>query len=434
MSLDYRKTLESLQRLNSSLVDGKPLNHLFLHDNYDFWGIYQMSLFSDLKRISGKDTAVKKYFGGVKDFLLKSFLLLESLFAILLKKPDIFLFALDKTSSSIAMNDSRMDDVYRFLKKENISYVEIMHTIPSRQTIKNFIKRKRLVIYLESFSFFLSQRHLDGIEPLVAKYDYRFSLSKRLIKLFTFLFKWKHPKALWGIDDTRNIHELVIAAKKANLVSYLFQHGHFTKYHVGWLKYNGQIGRMPNADHLVVWNEYWKKELIDLGTYYPEDAIMVGGSKYLEKQNTAVPEKISVIIPYETDAPKNEVRGYIEKMNNEGFNVYLKIRKDISTEKQIEEYGGKNCVIAVESFVPAHACLGVYSSFLYDVIGIYPVGLLKTSMDYGYGMVKNQLAKEIVLDIPIMEQIKNMKISSFGDQKVLLYDTLFDITKKCGIL
>jgi hypothetical protein len=203
-----------------------------------------------------------------------------------------------------------------------------------------------------------------------------------------------------------------------------------------------------------VWNSYWKKELLRLGTYYKEDELIVGGEKQLFKSpNPSFPgvdftQKKAILIPYETDAPKDEVKVFIDMFKKSGFKVYFKIRSDISKEVQCQEYGlspGEVRVITDYNPIISEVALivGVYSTFLYDLIGSdVPVAIFETSMDYGYGMVENGLAGILYKDGLIQDQVtricreypvRNSLIGKIFSEKKLLTETIETISKQCNI-
>jgi hypothetical protein len=435
MSPDYKKSLALLQQINEIQIDGKSLRSFFVVHGYDMWESYQMSLFADIKRWTVYPNDYKRDKKS-RASVLRILLLIESLVALIFKKPDVLVYTIDKISSKTAENDVRIDSLYEVLTTHKIKYLEIVHAVSGTVTLGNFLTRKRLVVYLEAFMFgsckFEHTVDLHNFEDkefvlhLIKKYYHRLCTTKHINKIFTFI----RPKAVWGIDDVRHTGELLIAAKEKKIPTYLFQHGHFTKYHVGWLSSGISKYKIPRADYIVVWNEYWKKELIRLGTYYPEQSIIIGGEKTKKKIAIETSTTLSVLIPYETDAPKEEVKKYIAALKLNNIRVYLKVRNDISHTRQVEEYGGD--IESVTDIVPVTAIVGVYSTLLYDALGTIPVGILDTSMDYGLGMVENGLAGIVRLN-SLKQDILNLKITKLPNDSALLSDTVYSIAQTCGI-
>jgi hypothetical protein len=436
MSPDYVKALELFHRINSIKIDGKPIGESFIYKGNDMWASYHMSIFADIKRWTVAPEAYKKDKKN-RTSILRFLLLVESIIALILRRPDVLVYTIDKISSKVASNDVRMDSVYEVLVQKRINYLEIVHAVSGPVTLGNFLTRRRFVVYLEAFmsgsSTFDLTVDLDHFNEkefvlhLIKKYRHRFFVARKIEKIFSYIA----PKAVWGIDDVRHTGELLVAAKEQGIPSYLFQHGHFTKYHVGWLAHNSSTRHTPRADYIVVWNQYWKNELLRLGTYYPESSIIVGGEKVKKEINIETSDVLSVLIPYETDAPKEEVKKFIQKFLENGIKVFLKLRNDISHAKQIEEYGGE--IEGVTDIVPVTAIVGVYSTLLYDVLGVIPVGILQTSMDYGFGMVENKLAGLVTLET-CKQDILNLKIVRLEEHGILLSDTVYSIAHTCGIL
>jgi len=484
MSVDHTKAYELLGRINSIEVDGKPISFYFTYCGYDLWGVYQSSLFYDLKKnvdnLSSTGIEVKRSFRVSASLFLKKIIAHFLLFVVTLisfiltifSPREVLLFVGDKISSPTLNNDVRIDPIYEFLRDSRISFVELIHTIPGARTFRNLYTRKRLVLFYESFGFFVrkkrriflhdtvlkdfSKEEADFVRYLVGKYEERFYVSKAWIHTFSWVLKKMRPKAVWGIDDTRYCGELAIVCAEVGIPLYLFQHGHFTKYHVGWLKYQKQTGVIPRATYLVVWSSYWKQELSRLNTYYEDREIIVGGEKVSMMGNNVdrifdsnVSFRKSVLIPYETDAPKDDLKVFLEKFKEAGFKVYFKIRSDIPKKVQCDQYGiSENDMCVVDEYLPIlkDVCLvvGVYSTFLYDLLkSNIPVAILETPMDYGYGMVENGLAGIIYKNHPICEQVERLykeyplrreNITKVFSEKKLLIETIADISKQCNII
>lgn len=483
MSVDYTKAYELLRRINSIEVDGKPISFYFTYRGYDLWGAYQSSLFYDLKKnvdnLSSTGIEAERSLGVSASLFMKKTITHFLLFVVtsisfilsIFSSREVLLFVGDKISSPTLNNDVRIDPVYEFLKNSKISFVELIHTIPGARTFKNLYTRKRQVLFYESFGFFVrkkrriflpdtvlkdfSREEGDFVRYVVGKYEERFCVSKAWIRTFSWVLKKIHPKVVWGIDDTRYCGELAVVCAEVGIPLYLFQHGHFTKYHVGWLKYQKRAGIIPKATYLVVWNSYWKQELVRLNTYYEDRELVVGGEKVFTVGNSLdtlfdqnLFSKKTVLIPYETDAPKDDLKIYLEKFKKAGFTIYFKIRSDIPKKIQCDQYGiSENDMCVVGEYLPilkdVSLIVGVYSTFLYDLLksGI-PVAILETPLDYGYGMVENGLAGIIYKNHSIYEQVERLykeyplrreHIAKVFSEKKLLIETVADISKKCNI-
>lgn len=438
MSPDYRKVIAILDKINSIQIEGKAINSFFISDGYDMWASYQMAIFADIKRYTAYPLEYKK--DKKKAFsIFRVILLLESILAVLVISPEVLVYTIDKVSSKIHNNDSRIDSLYQVMSRNRVNFLEVVHYVSVNETLNNFFRRKRLVVYLESLFFFkkrIPKLHVeipdspdkDFILHTIEKYHARFYSTFYFYKLL----KHIKPKVFIGIDDVRHTGELLLQLQHAQIPSYFLQHGHFTKYHVGWLDYTRKLGNIPRADYIIVWNEYWKNELIRLGTYYPQENILIGGEKVMQAKNSNLKSssEVSVLIPYETDAPKVEIIEYVKQLKSEGIKVYLKVRNDIPHAKQIAEYGGD--IEATTDVLSVTAVLGVYSTFLYDVIGILPVGLFKTSMDYGYGMIENGLAG-LVSPGRLKDQILALRVTHLEAGGKFLPDTLYSILSSCGV-
>jgi hypothetical protein len=430
-SPDYKKTLELLHLFNK-VVSVSYLQKDFYFQGKNLLASFQMGLFSDLKRAAGVHNRVgdratlRVRFQG---FIVQLTLLLWSclsLVALKLRNREyVFIYSIDLASDKRNIRDVRVGYLYDYLKQRHLPVFEVMHTIPSSLSLKRIWQRKEAVMYLESVNFFsslfsrkkivkkleFSQEMNDNklLNELLNKYLMKVGRYRTSYKFWTFIFGQFHFSRFVGIEDMRYIWEVLLPFQSTHpgTQSLIFQHGHYTKYHPGFLKMQFRENEIIKPNQLVVWNEYWKKEPVRLGSFFAEEQIIVGGEKLGVKHlKTADDAKkktnhYNLLIPYETDAPKAEVKKYFDKFLFDGHTIYFKLRKDMEKGQQLEHYLiDKNfherfITIFDESEVvhKIDFVAGVYSTYMYDMLYLQkPTLILETSMDYGEGMITNGLA------------------------------------------
>lgn len=443
--------LDLFSRMEVAFVDGKPISELTIHDNSPLWHRFSQSIFDgDIKRFARTKSfsEYSKEFKSFKKNLFRALVVFKFIGVITLlctvnvffKKPKVLIYSVDKNSDPKTKSDFRLHRVYKTLKNNKISYVECFHTLIEKRTISNYLSRKRLAIYMEAIDgfwyvgrFFLKYfkkkdiveiNGLEGTEDeiLFMKVTIKKYLAiKRLLKfrkdVLKKILKISGIKALVGIDDVRHYHELLEACRELNIPSIVVQHGHFTKYHVGWLKRNVYEGKKyQKANKILVWSEYWSDELVRLNSVYENKDIVVSGYPNQTSSVNFVPKKdkkIVILIPHETEGPKEEIFKYIKELSKlEDTVLYFKIRPDVSEDVQLKTYPEDikkyaNVVKDLHEVPKPDFVSGVYSTFLYDMalLGI-PVLIMNTSMDYGGGMIKNEMANQISIDT-LGEDLKN---------------------------
>lgn len=344
---------------------------------------------------------------------------------------DAAVFSVDKISAG-GDHDFRIDGLYRFLRGRKLAFAEVFHTMLGRPTLTHALRRRRAAVYHEAANFLWSLRpRRDGGDRRLAaslaceEFDEKdrpfvratvlrllggAALSFWKIRLYRRLLARWRPRAVLAIDDTRYYHELCAAARALTIPFYAFQHGHFTKYHAGWLSAGSGEGKGIRPDALYVWSPYWKKELLRLGTDFKEAEIRVGGNPKgdappISPMPYSLPPadgRMGLLVPFESDVPFDEVARVMRALVATGrVKIFLKTRPDWDAAEQMRRYGldalGPDEAEAVPDHASImdriHAVAGVYSTFLYDVIPYRkPVFILKTSMDFGEGMVVNGLA------------------------------------------
>lgn len=487
---DFKYSLDFLKRFNSLQFEGKPLSHQKIFQNYNVWIFFQTRLFfNDIKSFSeSRLFLVKKkntFRIEIQNIFLSSFAFIVSvlsIFVAVIKRKKVFVYGIDKTNSSVFSNDSRLDSVYENLKKRDISFLEIFHTTFDRTLVQNAFRRKRLAFYLKSIDFLypallflgftksternienidfssFSKDEIDFAKSLVQRYlgtidkvEFRVRVLQKIIKVF-------RPKMILLIDNTRDYWELVLATKLAGVSCYAFQHGHFTKYHVGWLGDSTFEGIIIKPDTLFVWSDFWKGELIRLKTYFTEDSIKVGGFKNKILKNTqkniSLDDKnISVLIPFEVDSNKSEVKVYIDTLLAcRDIKIFFKVRTDVDKKWQLDCYQigenyHKNLIIisSIEKYLEEiDVVVGTYSTFLYDMIAYEkPIAILKTESDFGEGLIINGFAEAVEVD-SLCNSIKKIaktdsetlvkrKERLFGKDPLLLYDTVDSLMRSSGL-
>ncbi len=478
--IDFSYALEFYNRLEAVHMDNLPLTKYFECEGSDYWQFYKQRIFEEIKTFSRTKHIVRpraNRFSKTVDFCVYVGVVLSTVFS-LMRKRKALVYAIDKVDP-VHKSDFRLSTVYAFLKRAQISYLEIFHTVIGGATIKHFFQRRRIVTYLEAADRLypiavwlklhkplelavvtnialenFSEREREFAITLIQKYLRQIDISRFKIMFFSFLMRKSKCKIFLAIDDARYYYELLRAAKLAKVPSYAFQHGHFTKYHVGWLRSNNQYGESTYPDHFLVSSEYWKQELTRLGGIMPSHTILVSGDK-TPTPDTAFRDmreesKIHILIPYETACPKHEVAVYIRSfLSIKNVHVIFKLRPDMSTAEQLKEYGLQELKDSrFETAVDIGECIervdivaGVYSTFLYDMI-LYKkrVVILDTSSDYGEGMYENGLADLLKRGRDLetfIWQIKKLPDSLIVERKtkllangITLEQTLKDIVEK----
>jgi len=477
--LDYKYALDVLSRFNRFVERDTSLAKKFEYHGYNFLQTYQQSMFGDIlswsqtkntDNVQPKSTLII----GVKTLFLALVTILFSFLSVLwlvVSRRKNIIFSLDKTNGSY-QNDFRTNYLYTAHKEKNLPYFEIIHTVLGRNMIKNLFARKRFALYLEGADFLVSplvlmekrkiaNMHIyideklfsaeekELVHKLYTKYASSTVISKARVLFFRIILKISNVRNIYAIDDVRSINELVLASEVEGVSFTALQHGHFTKYHVGWLTMTKLRGKVPRPDTLLVWSEYWKQELLRLGTYFTPLQLVVSGEKSLcVPVDKIQDDKISVLLPYEKNAPKAEVLRYLETLlEYPDIDLYFKLRVDEDKQSQIEEYGlvphlAKIILVRdIHEVLPRiDVVIGTYSTFLYDMVALEkPVLVLETSIDYGNGMIENNLADKLskstdniyktikdTAEISHVE-LKKRREKLVGEQSILLKDSLTEM-------
>lgn len=390
---------------------------------------------------------------------------LESMLAygwLILSRKQLLIFSADRETNKEYRCDFRVTNLYRYLYDRRIAYAEVLHTIFGRGFVGALVRRKRPVMYLDAIDVcyqplrslgFARYPELDLsavdlsaagddrklFAGMLKRYARVANRSRFRVQALARLLRLTSVKAVWGPADTRNYNELMAACTALGIVTYGFQSGNLSKYNVGYLDECAE-GRLMRPDFFVAENPYWRSELLRLGTYFADKEVLVGGSvkedytpALASASEAPQQEGLTVLVPYENGAPKDEVLEYlraITKCPSVG-SVVFKFRGDRDLAVQAAQYGlgepmPKLALITNLSEI-AHFDIvaGTYSTFLYEMIGKRkPVAMLKSSMDYSEGLVDNRLTDGVALGDALcarLAEIAKTPDSVLEDRRERLY-------------
>jgi len=465
---DYKYNLELFNRINKLIYSNEYFLEHFFYKDYNLWHSYQAQIFERIKLFSNNisynktNTSILKIINSFCIGLFSSIISIIAFLIIILNRRKVLVYSIDKTSSKYK-SDFRIEEIYNTLINNKVGFLEIFHTLLDKNFILNFFARRRFAIYIESMDFIFSllyklnfirihnttiindlnfnnfkENEIKFIRNLFLEYLIKFELSKFRIKLLSLFLRFTNIKILLSIDDVRHYNDLILACKINNIETYAFQHGHYTKYHVGWLSCTIKNYKIITPDKLIVWSDYWKNELIRLGTYFDKAQIIVGGYKDIidvNIKNRRKTSQVNILMCYVKDAPKVEIFKFIRRLlmfNN--IRIYFKLRSDIDTNLQLNNYNIKDnfherfiLINNINEIInEVDLVTGPLSTLFYDMIMYHkPIAVLKIGAYYGEELVLNSLADEIDPDnkniIDELIRIKNTpkKILEHRKQRLL---------------
>lgn len=469
----YKYALGQLEKFNKFIIENLWLRDKFIFEEYNFLQVYQANIFFDTVSFKDKKEAETGEYrflesNGIFQIRLRQLLAVVYSFLsymfLIISRRKVLIYTDDRLTSRAYKCDFRMENLYRFLEEKKIKFFEILHTTYRGDFIKSLFQMRRAAMYLEtvdilykflqrigffhadysaqinSLNFEIFGEEKDFFRQILVKYLCRISQTRFRVHFMELILKPSALETLIAPLDTRNCFELIVAAKLNGIKTYGFQAGSLSKYSVGWLNcYRG--GKLIKPDKVFVESDYWKKELLRLGTYFEEGEIEIGGnlkSDPIFLKVGKIPSKnkngseLVILMSYEIFASKEEVLEYIKKfLSCPGVRIIFSLRPDRDSEEQIAEYGLKNISgnIIFTTMVKDDFDIvaGTYSTFLYEQINKFkPVLVLKTDFDYGEGMVINGIADELDINgsnfCQKLNQIKNTSVDILAQRRQRLYE------------
>jgi hypothetical protein len=464
-SPDWDAALDLLRRINGfSAADGRRIAGLVTEDGFEPWWYTQDRLLRFflvpltqilpwLERNGGKgavpgglltpDTrrvldilAGSPYFGLIlpaaekhaspHPSVSRTALFLLSLAALAVfrwKKRDTVFYIVDHVSPGIR-EDFRFTPLYRAFAERGVRFAEYAHTLSPRQAFRNFLRRRRMVFFLESADVWarftriripepeaflpadvpasVADRALWSLVPVVLQWCVESAARQRM--LVRALRRQRARRAV-VFDDNRHNHELIAACRSLGIPVLGFQHGVFNRFHAGLMAYGFRDARSHGFDRYGVWSELFRERLLRDSALYRPDQLFAAGpvrgpSGGEATSSRSDPKRVRVLVVSEPLAPKKEVIPYLRALlADPGMDLYLKLRPGES-EHSLQEYGlppEEVHLLRTETVFQAMAevdvAVGTYSTVLYEAaLADIPAVWMKTSRAYGRELAEEGLA------------------------------------------
>jgi hypothetical protein len=351
-----------------------------------------------------------------------------SLLLFRLLRRDTLLYVIDQLSPGLD-HDFRLSPLYDELRARGYRVAEYAHTLSPRLAIRNSLRRRRPVAFVESFGELLdSGGPLEVISlslpPSSGVPDLESALQLALVPQ---VLSWCHQSAAryrrirraLGIhgarraiifDDNRHNHELVAACKGLSIGVLGFQHGILNRFHAGLMAYGFAGARRHDFDRYGLWGPTFVERILRDSDLFEAGRLFVAGpvrppASGREREPADRPKAVAVrqlLLVSEPLARKHEVNAYLRPLlEDPRYRLHLKLRPGERWEA-LQEYGLSmqqaeivQTSTVYEAFEHAHVVIGTYSSVLYEaLLALRPIVWLKTSMAYGAELVQEGLAEE----------------------------------------
>lgn len=444
---DYAYSKSLLSRLNDLIEGRSDLKSYFNQENVNYWYVFQQRIFNDIKAFASSERYYKeeerRIIHKAKELVVGFAILVVSFVSIIwsiVARKEILVFSVDTISDTKLKIDKRLKPLYEALKLENKSYITFYHTVTNSSVLRRVFYRREGAIFMESFDYvfklvsfllpsqpnfkveesFGNKNEVEFVEYLLKKYSQLLIFSKIKTKFLSVYLRVSCIKKAFMIDDVRNYHEIILSCRANNIKTVAIQHGHFGPYHIGFLKHN-LSGNTVKPDILIVWSEFWKKELIRLNSIFSETEIVVGGAPDMyEKNDYENNTDINYfLVPFERDLDKEIVLRLMREVSRvEGWKVLFKLRDGVTEDSQFDSYKfSKEDRIKIvgmkdtkKAFKMARLVAGVYSTLLYDALAYGKhVAVIKTPSPYRpEGLLYYHLADEIDPEQDISPQLSNL--------------------------
>lgn len=402
-----QETERLFTRVGDTVVDGIPLRDHTI-DGVSAYHLVAQQIFTEAKKYSlGEwEPALHRSKAPWHAFLIGWwFLLITSISIILGWRSPVVIFGME-SATACTKRDFRMAVLWDTVFKHSLRALSMLHVVPNRKTAERALRRGLPTLYLEAFDVFFTQTTQAHVVDVAGFTEKEAAFIQDLIPRFLHLSKLiRFRAAVWGrvlkiigprrvvlIDDGRHQHSIVWACEQAHISTTLYQHGHYTKYHVG-MRAHRVSGRLLIPNELIVWSDYWKQVFVALNGIVPAHQISV--ARKAAKVSVVYDSQAPILVPFESEGPRKEIGAMMLAMKER---VIFKLRDDVSEEEQLALYGLTKGDIVTQSALPEKlsGVVGMYSTLLYDLIAVgIPAAVLTDLSDFGEGVVMNALGEPV---------------------------------------
>lgn len=402
-----QQTEQLFIKIGDTVVDGSPLRDHVI-DGVSVFHIVAQQVFTEAKKyqLGEWEPALRRAEAPWYAFLVSGWFLLITTISVLLGwRSPLIVFGMESATAG-KKKDFRMSVLWESISRHSIRALSMLHVVPSRKTAARALGRGLLVLYLEAFDIFFTtttKAHVIDIsgftedealfvQDLIPRFLHLSQLVRFRARVWGTILKVIGPRRVVLIDDGRHQHSLVWACERAHIPTTLYQHGHYTKYHVG-MRSHRVSGRFLVPNELVVWSDYWKHAFIALNGIVPEHQISVA-KKQVVLSVTYDPQA-PILIPFESEGPRKEIGAMMLRMKDR---IVFKLRDDVPEQEQLSIYGLSKGDVVTQSKIPekVSGAVGMYSTLLYDLVAAgIPVGVLMELSDFGEALVVNGLGEVV---------------------------------------
>lgn len=214
-------------------------------------------------------------------------------------------------------------------------------------------------------------------------------------KLYSHLLNKIKPKEIYLVVSYVANAPLINAAKKQDIDVFEFQHGTFSKYHLGYSFPNrkSELDYFPNK--FLVWNQFWK-EIIDLPIH--KDNIIINKFLYLEKEKEKY-KKVQKIQNRAIVISQGAISSKISQFILNRWNIFKKFEIIYKLHPgEIDTYKNNKALLDLnkKSNVTIDLKNDLYELFLSSE---YQIGVFSTAIYEGVDFG----CKTILLDLPGIE-------------------------------
>lgn len=355
--------------------------------------------------------------------------LISLFFLTVFKKKRVGIWTSDYYNE-LSKGDFRLGSLYIDLDENAVDFIEFIHRNPHglKNTVNNFVKRKRLAVYTRCFDLFISKfnreqfKYENSLNEYYLKHDKYF--SKRHLKFWSWVLIKSDVRTLVPWELSSRQANLIFASKINQIKIIGFMHGAGMKEYMIHEFAKGITLDNSIFDSYGVWSEWWKAYYMNNSDLYGRIDV-IGFQRFNNiKLDTVNIKKILFI--EEPLANTEELIEYWINLGKLDVEFGLKIRKGthtnyskkISKHLNISKYFSDSMV---EAFEWADLVIGTHSTAVIESSMYNKNFLLLETVTWGnyYNLDSNYILTlnsdfDIIFDVKINQKLKEISEKFFG--------------------
>lgn len=355
-------------------------------------------------------------------------------------------------------DDFRTKYVIKSLSDMDIKYIEL-GGLKIKQLILSIFIRKPLpnilmaeMARVKNYKSFSIPEDLDPVlkwvfQSAIFIIQDKIKNFQSTYEFFKKQFKDAPFKVFYGIDDTNAVYPVIYACQANGIKTIGHQHGaNYSRWDAPYMLSGFEQGEYQWFDKILVWGEWWKEHILECAPCFSAKGQIAVGTHMrpvLQPKKDVRGKKgtMNILIPYEFLGDTYIIGKYMCALQELGYTIHFKWRKDERLEDELEAYclpkkNERRLIIVKdindELMAKIDIVAGSYSTLIFDLLPyMKETWIFETKFVFWDCLVEKGIANKIRLQ-HLKEDIENSRnrINEKTVDKIFSKESLRNVLKK----